>query len=197
MISWVEDPIDIPLPINSWMTVWRSGDDDIRRGDIHVSPEGKAVLIAGRNPTEREQKIQQEKLDDDQTAPAVGSKVPVQFSYRYVVATRSGAHAKLGIQILPVSLDKIDAIIWKDTQGVAGVFHWIDKAVAWHPKMHPRYRFQGPAAFLAPSNPDELADVGTLSSPFYRGEVREAILVAKTPLELTGERERRCTWMEI
>ena len=69
---------------------------------------------------------------------------------------------------------------------MAKFFHWINKAVEWYPKMHPRYRLQGPAAFLAPSNPDELADVGTLSSPFYRGEVREAILTAKTPLELTG-----------
>ena len=157
------------------MTVWRSGDVDIQRGDILLSTEGKDVLASGRAPTTRETK---EYLDADPSADAAAFRPRVEFSYRYVLATVSGNCAKLGVQILPCARDKIDAIVWRDTAGMAGMFHWVNKIVDWFPKMNIKFNFQGPAAFLAPMNPGDnindffqffnlLSGVNVIHTPFH------------------------------
>lgn len=184
LMSWTETPIDVPFLTNTWLTAWRSGDKDINRGDIFLSPEGKKVLLAGRNPTEEELKA-----NPPEDPTATPEKIPIAFSYRYVLAALSGSRAKLGIQIIPCGRDKIDPVVWEDTTSMGGMFHWLTRSVEWFPMANVRFNLQGPAAYIAPLNQsDASGDVGTMPSATYRKEIRNALLVAKCPLELTPDR---------
>ena len=184
LMNWTETPIDVPFLTNTWITSWRSGEKDISRGDIFLSQEGKDVLKAGRDPTTKE--LEDNPPEGSSDSPA---KIPVCFSYRYVVAAVSGSRAKLGVQIIPTSLDHVDSVVWKDSPSMGGVFSWISRSIGWFPMMNARHNLQGPAAYIAPLNStDDFSKVGTMTSDHYRKEIRAAILTAKCPMELQPDR---------
>ena len=53
LMSWTETPIDVPFLTNTWLTAWRSGDKDINRGDIFLSPDGRRFCSPAAIPRKK------------------------------------------------------------------------------------------------------------------------------------------------